>query len=109
MSQCQRTPHEILGVGLGASEEEIRKKYRELCKRFHPDLNQGDPQATETFKEVQSAYETLSRGMTRESRYRETTGHFPGDHPVSGLGKPFYGFFHAVRAYCTRMNPDKDS
>ncbi|MBI5572167.1 MAG: J domain-containing protein [Desulfomonile tiedjei] len=109
MSQCQRNPYEILGVGLGVSEEEIRKKYREFCKRFHPDLNQGDPRAVVNFRAEQSAYETLLCGMRRKGLYRETTGHSPGDRPVSDLGKPFFGFFHAVRAYCMRMNPDKDS
>ena len=109
MSQRQRTPYEILGVGVGASEGQIRKKYRKLCKRFHPDLNQGDPQAAENFKEVQSAYEALLRGITPENGDRGTEGMFHGDHSVSDFGKPFSGFFQAVRMYCTRMNPGKDS
>jgi molecular chaperone DnaJ len=50
----------VLGVERGASEKEIKNAYRKLAKKYHPDLNQGDRQAEEKFKEATEAYEILS-------------------------------------------------
>jgi DnaJ-class molecular chaperone len=52
-------PYETLGVGKDASEEAIRKAYRRLAKKLHPDLNPGNKQAEEQFKEVSAAYDLL--------------------------------------------------
>ena len=51
--------YDILGVGTYASQEEIKKAYRTLVKKYHPDTNQGDKQAEEKFKEITEAYEVL--------------------------------------------------
>jgi len=53
-------PYEILGVERSASLEDIRKSYRRLAKKLHPDLNPGNRKAEEQFKEVSSAYDLLS-------------------------------------------------
>jgi len=53
-------PYKVLGVQPQASEEEIRGAYRKLAKRYHPDLNPGDSEAEERFKEISAAHDLLS-------------------------------------------------
>ncbi len=55
-----RDYYEILGVPRSAKEEEIKKTYRKLARKYHPDLNPNNKQAEEKFKEIQEAYEVLS-------------------------------------------------
>lgn len=52
-------PYKVLGVAKTASADEIRKAYRALAKKNHPDLNPGDRDAEERFKEAQAAYDIV--------------------------------------------------
>ena len=52
--------YEILGVGRSAGDEEIKRAYKALARRYHPDLNQNNPQAEAVFKSVTRAYEVLT-------------------------------------------------
>src|SRR5262245_49098184 len=61
-----RDYYEILGVARAAKEEEIKKAYRKLARKYHPDLNPNNKQAEEKFKEVQEAYEVLSDSEKRQ-------------------------------------------
>jgi DnaJ-class molecular chaperone len=62
----RRDHYEVLGVGRSASTDEIKRAYRSLAKKYHPDRNPGDPAAEGKFKEVQHAYSVLSDPKKRE-------------------------------------------
>ena len=62
--------YKVLGVGQDASQEEIRKAYRRLAKKYHPDINKDDPSAKERFQEVNEANEVLGN-PERRKRYDE--------------------------------------
>jgi molecular chaperone DnaJ len=61
----KRDYYEVLGVGRNASEEEVKRAYRKLAVKFHPDKNPDDPQAEEKFKELGEAYDVLMDGQKR--------------------------------------------
>jgi molecular chaperone DnaJ len=69
--------YKILGVGKGASDEEIKKAYRKLARQYHPDRNQGDKKAEERFKEISQANDVLSDPEKRKA-YDRGTGPFGG-------------------------------
>ncbi|MBI1362262.1 MAG: DnaJ domain-containing protein [Alphaproteobacteria bacterium] len=76
-----KDPYEVLGVARTASEDDIRKAYRRLAKKLHPDLNPGAKEAEENFKEVSNAYDLLS-DAERRRRYDN------GEIDASGAERP---------------------
>ncbi|MGI8572458.1 MAG: molecular chaperone DnaJ [Solirubrobacteraceae bacterium] len=67
--------YKVLGVGKNASDEEIKKAYRKLARRYHPDRNAGDKQAEERFKEISQAHDVLSDSEKRKA-YDRGSGPF---------------------------------
>ncbi|MGN1398707.1 MAG: DnaJ domain-containing protein [Erysipelotrichaceae bacterium] len=64
-----RDPYEVLGVSRNATDEEITKAYRQLAKKYHPDLNPNNPEAAEKMKEVNSAYDLIKSGKANQYQY----------------------------------------
>ena len=91
MAENKRDYYEILGVSKSADESEIKKAYRTLAKKYHPDMNPNDKSAEKNFKEVNEAYEVLSN-PEKKSRY-DSYGHAGIDPSINmGSDSDFGGF-----------------
>src|SRR5689334_9994420 len=89
----------VLGVSASASQDELKKQYRKLAAKYHPDKNQSDPKAADRFKEISEAYQVLGDAEKRKQydqmRQLGAFGGFggfgggrPGARPGAG-GAPF--------------------
>ena len=100
----KRDYYEVLGIDKGASKEEIKKAYRKLARKYHPDVNK-EPDAAEKFKEVKEAYEVLNDDNKRAQYDQfghagansQGFGGFGGAEDFSGFGDIFDMFFGGGR------------
>ncbi len=79
--------YEILGVAKNSSQQDIKKAYRRLAKKYHPDRNKGDKASEEKFKKITEAYETLS-----DPQKRKKYDYFGSADPTQNRGAGFGGF-----------------
>lgn len=113
----KRDYYEVLGVSRSASEGELKKAYRKLAMQYHPDRNQGDPEAETRFKEVSEAYQVLSDDEKKQiyDRYGHAglgAGQQPGFGTVDDIFSQFgdiFGDFFGVGGPFGRRRPNGPS
>ena len=84
-------PYKVLGVSPDASDEDIKKAYRRLAKKYHPDLNPGDKVAAQKMQEVNAAYEQIKNPEKASQTGYGTYGSNGGYDPFGGYGQQSYG------------------
>ena len=91
----KRDYYEVLGLERGASAEEIKKAYRNLAKKHHPDFNKDDAEAGKKFNEIKNAYDVLSDPQKREQydRFGHQAGFNNGAGGFEGFGSSGFGGF----------------
>ena len=93
-------PYKVLGVLPTASDEEIAKAYRRMAKKYHPDVNQGAPEAARKMSDINAAYEQIKSGKASQN-----TASYAGPNPYGSAG---YGSAGANGPYGTGNNPYGD-
>ena len=91
-----RDPYEVLGVPRGASEDEIKTAYRRLAKKYHPDLNPGDPVAAQKMNEVNQAYDQIKNPQAYRQQQQNPYAQNPYGSWQQGQD-PFEEFFRQAR------------
>ena len=95
--EAKRDYYEILGVDRNASEDAIKKAYRKLAKKYHPDSNEGNSHAEEMFKQITEAYTVLSDKEKR--KLYDQFGHAAFDQTAGGYGQGYGGRTSGGRGY----------
>lgn len=88
-------PYQVLGVSTDASDEEIKKAYRKLAKKYHPDLNPGDAEAARKMQQVNAAYEQI-KNPEKATQNQGSSGGYGG---YGGYGYDPFGGFYGQRTY----------
>lgn len=96
-------PYAVLGLEPGASDEEVKRAYRLLAKKYHPDLNPGDQEAARKMQEVNEAYDQIKNPEKYASRQTGYQGYNPyGYNPYSGQSSyadPTAQYYQAAQQY----------
>ena len=79
-------PYSVLGVSKNASEDEIKRAYRQLAKKYHPDLNPGDPEAARKMNEINAAYEQIKNPGQTNAAYGYGDSHRAGSSAYGSSG-----------------------
>ncbi len=87
-------PYKVLGVSPDASDEEIKKAYRELTKKYHPDRNPDNPAAAAKMNDINAAYDAIKNG-TAQQQYAYQGAQQYGEDPFSAWGWGPYGAYGA--------------
>ena len=104
-----RDHYEVLGVSRQATQEEIKRAYRQLARRYHPDANQDDPSAEERFKEITVSYEVLSDPQKRQNydTFGDDRMGGAGFGDFGGISDLFSSFFGGFGGQGTRRGPPR--
>lgn len=86
-------PYKVLGLSPDASDEEVKRAYRRLAKKYHPDLNPGDQEAARKMQEVNAAYEQIKNPEKYQQQQQQSSGYggYGGYDPFGGFD-PFGGY-----------------
>ena len=86
-------PYKVLGVSPDATDEEIKRKYRELTKKYHPDLNPGDAEAARKMNEINTAYDQIKNGGAQSAQYGQQSY---GGYQQYGWGGSSWGSYYGA-------------
>lgn len=101
--------YKILGVDKSARTEEIKKRYRELAKKHHPDANRGSKKSEELFKAISQAYETLKDKKKRKAYDQRFNSDHPRSHTYSGQGGTNEQYGEPFRQGYGRTGPNRNT
>ena len=96
-------PYKVLGVSPDASDEEIKKAYRELTKKYHPDRNPDNPAAAEKMNDINAAYDAIKNGTAQQQYAYQSEGSAYGDpYGWNPWGSYGYGYQQSARQQTER-------
>ena len=96
-------PYEVLGIARDATQREVKRAYRRLAMKFHPDHNPHNSEAETHFKQIQQAYETLT-GRKKPDNVLPAA-YYQGNYPPSYFqdDHPFFSFYRAMKTCGDRI------